>query len=290
MTSDQLVAAHHRDQERRGVLPSSVKRRDEAVRAFARYLEPRSLLDATRADVEDFLDRRHIGARTRYTWLSHLHSFYVWADREELSSLDPTARIVRPKLRRSLPRPAATGQLRQALDVADPQRRCWVLLAAYLGLRCQEIAGVRREDVLESEGLLRVVKGKGGKERLLPLHPDVLAALKALPMPRQGWVFIRPRGGPWSPCDLSNRFNRFLREAEVSATAHQLRHWFATSLYRETRDLRMTQEMMGHVDPSTTAIYTAFDLRDATEAVCALSFDDRDRSPGLRVVLGGLSA
>lgn len=171
MNTDQLIAGHHLDQGRRGVLPSSVRRRDEAVRAFARYLEPRGLLEATRGDVEEFLDRRHIGARTRYTWLSHLHAFYAWAEREELSSNDPTARIVRPRLRRSLPRPADTDQLRQALEVADPQRRCWVLLAAFMGLRCQEIAGIRREDVLEADGVLRVVKGKGGKERLLPSTP-----------------------------------------------------------------------------------------------------------------------
>ena len=62
-------------------------------------------------------------------------------------------------------------------------------LAAYAGLRCQEIAGLDREDVLEAKGLLRVVKGKGGVERIVPLHPEALAALRCLPMPRSGALF-----------------------------------------------------------------------------------------------------
>jgi hypothetical protein len=54
--------------------------------------------------------------------------------------------------------------------------RAVLSLAAYQGLRCQEIAGIERDDVLEAKGLLRVVKGKGGHERILPLHPEALAA------------------------------------------------------------------------------------------------------------------
>src|SRR5664280_310297 len=230
----ELIAAHHVDQERRGLLPTSIEKRDGQLQIFSRYLEPRSLLDAQREDVEQFLDSRNIGARTRYAWLSHLHNFYDWTLREDIGTSDPTVRIIRPKMRRSLPRPAATDQLVAALRVADPMRRCWLLLAAYMGLRCQEIAGIRREDILQDEGLLRVVKGKGGVERMIPIHPEVMAALLALPMPGVGWVFQRPGGGPWPPPRLSQRFNKFLREAGVNGTAHTLRHWFGSNLYAQS--------------------------------------------------------
>lgn len=217
----------------------------------------------------------------------------MWAEREDLTTHDPTLKIVRPKMRRSLPRPADTGELRAALEVADPQRRCWVLLAAYMGLRCQEIAGVRREDILEGEGILRVVKGKGGYERLVPLHPEVMAALVALPMPRVGWVFIRPRGGPWPAWALSENFNGFLRGAGVNATAHQLRHRFATSLYAHGRDIRMVQEMLGHANLSTTAVYTAFDTDSAGEAIRAMAFlgdELRPKRHGLTVLEGWVAS
>ena len=272
MDNTELIEAHHVDQVRRGLMPSSIRQRNDRIAIFAKWLAGTNLLEATRQDVERFLDERDIGARTRYAWLSHLHGFYAWAIRDEITADDPTARIIRPKMRRALPRPAATDELRHALTVASPVERCWVLLAAYMGLRCQEIAGMRREDVLEGEGLLRVTKAKGGKERLLPLHPQVLEALKALPMPRTGWIFDRPRGGAYNPMQMSQNFNAFLRRADVEATAHQLRHWFGTNLYAQSHDIRMTQEMLGHANPATTAIYTAFDKTAAAKAVKAMSF------------------
>ena len=130
--------------------------------------------------------------------------------------------------------------------------------------------------MLDAEGLLRVVHGKGGHEPLLPLHPDVWTALRTLPMPRTGWVFNMPTGGKFTPPRLSVYFNRQLREAGVEATAHQLRHWFGSNLYAETHDLRVVQEMMGHASPTTTAIYTAFDRRAATTGVRALGLEPLD--------------
>ena len=273
MTNDELIAAHHVDQVRRGLMPSSIECRDQRLGIFAAALSGRSMLDASRDDIEQLLDARQIGSRTRYSWLSHIHSFYVWAIREDLTLTDPTSRIVRPKMRRALPRPADTGQLRVALDHAIGPERAWLLLGALMGLRCQEIAGLRTEDLIESEHLLRVTKGKGGVERLLPLHADVLEALIALPMPPRGWIFLRPKlGGPYSPAQMSSAFNKFLHREGVSASAHQLRHWFGTNLYAACHDIRVTQEMLGHANPATTAIYTAYDVRAAAEAVASMSF------------------
>jgi integrase/recombinase XerC len=242
-----------------------------SLRTFGRWLDGGSFLDASREDVESFLDARNLGARARYTWISHIHCFYSWAIMEEHATFNPTARIQRPKLRRALPRPASSDELQLALCGATPEQRCWIVLGAFQGLRCQEIAGLRREDILGAEGLLRVVHGKGGHERLLPLHPEVFEALQLLPMPRQGWVFRQPLGGKFSPAALSVRFNAALRELGVDATAHQLRHWFGSNLYAQTQDLRVVQEMLGHSSPATTAIYTAFDRRAAAKGIQALS-------------------
>ena len=98
-------------QERRGNLPRSIEKRQGSLRAFGRWLAPRGLLDASREDVETFLDRRKgqggrkIHSRTGYVWLSHFKAFYRWAMVEELVERDPTAAIIRPKMRRTLPRP-----------------------------------------------------------------------------------------------------------------------------------------------------------------------------------------
>ena len=269
MNNDELLRRARTDQERRGQLPNTIRQRTLRLRAFARHLGERSLLEATREDIEAFLDERDIKPGTRYGWVSHIHCFYEWAIDQELTTTDPTTRIRRPKLRRSLPRPADTSQLQDALHYGDPMLRCWITLAAYQGLRVQEIAGLDRMDIDLAEGRLRVVHGKGAKERVLPLHPDVAEALICLPMPKTGRIFQRPRGGGYSPAELSRVFNQRLAEYGVEAVAHQLRHWFGTNLYAATGDLRVTQEMLGHSSPTTTAGYVSFSAKKATEGVHA---------------------
>lgn len=268
-----LLAGFLRDQERRGLLPRTIEKRRILLRCFIRWCEPRSVFELSAADVELFLDSRRGSPKTRHNWISHLHVFYAWAVRERITSFDPTAEIVRPKLRRALPRPAETGELADGIKRAGPELRAWIVLAAYCGLRVQEIAGLRREDVIESEGLLRVTHAKGGYERIVPLHPAVLACLVTLPMPRQGWVFRRPQGGPYPPHRLSVRFRQGLLDVGITSSPHTLRHWYASALYRQTHDLRLVQELLGHASPATTAIYTAFDREGASRAVELLSFD-----------------
>ncbi len=103
---------------------------------------------------------------------------------------------MRPKLPRHLPRPIGTDDLNRALLAADPRMRAWLTLAAYAGLRCVEIAGLRAEDVhLDREPpVLHLVKTKGAKERIVPLGPLVSAALRGYGLPLSGPVFTRDRG------------------------------------------------------------------------------------------------
>lgn len=276
MTDDELIDAVRIAMRRRGLMPSSIVKREICLKALSRSLG-KSPLEASKDEIELFLDGRRtrqgasIGSRTRFTWLANLASFYRWAVAEGLIEEDPTAKIIRPKTRRALPRPAPTENLHRLIERAGPKERCWVLLAAFQGLRCKEIAGLRREDVVDADGIIRVI-GKGDHERILPMHPEVLKALVALPIPRSGYVFTRARGGRYSANALSAYFNEFLRNNDAGATAHQLRHWFGTQLYQSTHDLRLTQEMLGHADPGTTAIYTAFNRRAAAEAIKELTF------------------
>ena len=270
MTDGGLIDGWHIDQQRRGLMPSTITRRATMVRSFARWLDGKGLDQATEDDVQRFLDARRVGARTRYTWISALHCFYQWAVRHEGAASDPTADIVRPKLRRTLPRPISDADLAVALELAPAEIRVWLTLAAYAGLRCAEIAGLHRDDIIGDAGVLRVV-GKGGRERLVPMHPLVVDALAAWPAPRgNGHLFRRPQGGPWPPALLSRRGSVFLHDIGIEATMHQLRHWFGTRTYQASKDLRVVQELLGHSSPTTTAIYTAFSSDDTRRAVLSL--------------------
>jgi integrase len=271
-----LIRLYRVAQDRRGDLPNSIDKREQYLKAFARWLEPRGLLEASRQDIEVFLDKRRtregrqISHHTRYLWIAHLHGFYKWAVVEELLEVDPTVAIVRPKTRRTLPRPIDGDDLVLAIRAARPDMRAMLSLAAFAGLRCQEIAGLDRDDIIEAKGLIRVRMGKGGKERIVPLHPDVMEALRCLPLPRTGAIFVRPRGGRYSPNWMSATCNRYLHDIGINATTHQCRHWFASEVYANTHDIRVTQELLGHQSPTTTAGYVAYSHVDAAAAVATL--------------------
>lgn len=91
-------------------------------------------------------------------------------------------------------------------------------------------------------------------------------------MPKNGALFIRPRGGRHLPYTVGIAISRYLKELGIDATAHQLRHWFATEVYAHGHDIRVTQELLGHSDPSTTAGYVAYSHIDAGAAVRSLTF------------------
>ncbi len=247
------------------------------LRAFARAIEPRSLTEAHKADVDAFLDQRKtrdgrkLNSRTRCHWLVVLHTFYSWALNEGLADDDPTRTIVHPRQRRRLPRPITSEDHDLAILAAPSQMRAMLTLAAFAGLRVQEIAGLDRDDIIEAKGLIRVRHGKGDRERIVPLHPDVLSALRCLPMPKTGAIFVGARGGRFTPARLSAVMAGYLHEHGIDATPHQLRHWFATAVYAHGHDIRVTQELLGHSDPSTTAAYVAYSHVGAAAAVRSLS-------------------
>lgn len=151
--------------------------------------------------------------------------------------------------------------------------RAMLSLGAYQGLRCQEIAGLSREDILDTRdpAVIVVVKGKGGYQRVLPLHPEVLSALRALPMPRSGPVFLMTMGGHHTPVTVSTAMRQYFADLGIGATGHQLRHWFGTNIYAHSKDIRLTQELLGHQSPNTTAIYVAWAAIDAAPAVESLT-------------------
>lgn len=258
------------EQEHAGLLPTTIRRRIDDLRTFQRFLG-RDPLTATRDDVNAWLDSRPLSAKTRYNLLSTLGCFYRWAVMEELCEVDPTVRIRRPKLRRYLPRPTASSDLEVALATAHPRMRAWLLLGAMSGLRCMEIAGLDRQDVhAEADPPVMIVRGKGGKERVVPLHPLVAMAIEDAGSHRRGPLFPNARGGCFSPAAVSQQINAHLHGLGIDSTAHQLRHRFGTEVYRMSRDLRMVQELLGHASPTTTAVYAAWSPKDAGVVVAQL--------------------
>lgn len=263
-----LASLYREHQQRRGLRPRTIDKNTKAVAQYLDFAAPDDDLSHTTADtIEAFLATRAVGARTRYWWLSCLHTFYRWAIRHGHATSDPTELIDRPRVRQNLPRPIATADLAFALQGAEPTTAAMMSLMAFAGLRCMEVAGLDRADVLDTHEhpMLVVADGKGGKQRAVPLHEHTLASLRCLPLPRSGRVFDMP---PWK---VSQVVNRYMHGLGIDATAHCLRHWYATECYRTSHDLRLVQELLGHSSPTTTAVYTKLDMTAALPVVAKLA-------------------
>ena len=248
---------------RRNLSPGTIEKRMSVIRRLSAHAGC-DVTKVTSEQIEAWLDSRTNCPRTRYTDISHISAFFKWAIREGHAEHDPTARVDRPKVRAGLPRPIDDDDLRIALRQAtDPQLSAMLHLAAFGGLRCAEIAQLRSEDI---NGDMMLINGKGGKQRVVPVHPLIHAALRALHAPAYGCCSRCPPGR----CHTSYRDH--LQACGARASAHQLRHWFGTNAYEASGgDLRMVQELMGHSSPTTTAIYTQWARGRSLEVVTSMT-------------------
>lgn len=268
MGDAEIIASYLLWQDRLGHTKSTLVNRRTKLHALTKRFP--SLMDVTTEDLEAFLDSRRLkpGGRGRYDWVSMMTVFYGWAVDQGLIEESPALGLVRPKVRRGQPRNIAYELVRDAAGRAGPMMRCWVVLAGLNGLRCMEIAGLRRENVqdLVERPTLRI-EGKGQKVRTIPAHPDVIEALHDYGMPKRGLVFVGNEGVGFSPAHVSARLNRYLRSVGIDATAHQLRHTFATELLHVSGNIYAVQKMLGHSDASTTSVYAQLRDEDAAEAM-----------------------
>ena len=229
--------------------------------------------------VRRFIDRlagAGLSARTQARKLSAIRQFQQFLMLEGLRDGDPTSTVDAPRLGRPLPKVldfADVDALLAAARDADGWRG--VRLAALLeilyatGLRVSELVGLKLSS-LSRDGRIVTVRGKGGKERLVPLGEGARDALN-------DWLPLRDRmakdgggPGPWMfPSRAAaghvtrDAFAKQLRDLAVAAgvdparvSPHVLRHAFATHLLANGADLRSVQQMLGHADISTTQIYT----------------------------------
>lgn len=188
---------------------------------------------------------------SRRSYRSALRTFYGWAHASGYIDHNPAALLPPVKVNHHPPRPTPEVVLARALLAADPRVQLMILLAARQGLRRGEIALVHSRDLVEDLGgwSLRV-HGKGDKERVIPLHSDLAGRLQVLPW---GWAFPGEKDGHLSPRWIGTLVKRAL--GEDGWTTHTLRHRFATSAYRGSRDLLAVQELLGHSKPETTRNY-----------------------------------
>lgn len=197
--------------------------------------------------------RRALKAESRKSIRSSLRSFYSWAFKSGLIKVDPAYPLEAIKVPKTEARNATNEQVTAGLAAEDlsPRDRAVILLARIGCLRRAEIANLHTS---ARTGHMLIVKGKGEKERPVPLPPILFDALVALEGPEPGWYFPGRGGNPIAPESVW----RIVR-GHVGINTHALRHAGATASFRATRNIRAVQELLGHTNVATTQRYVHVD-------------------------------
>lgn len=207
--------------------------------------------------------------------ISAIRTYFAFLAGEGRLDADPSDRLQGPRLGRTLPEPLSRAEVEALLAAPALEHplawrdRALLELGYGAGLRVSELCGLGLQDLLFSEGLVRVM-GKGSKERLVPVGRGVVGTVSIYlhslrPTLDRGRsrdrVFLNARGSPLSRVGAWGIVKRWSGIAGIgkTVTPHTLRHTFATHLLEGGADLRAVQEMLGHADLATTQLYTHVD-------------------------------
>lgn len=241
---------------------------------FCLFLKGENLMTVTGLDIESYLAHRvDLGLKPRSTArsISALKRFYQYFVREKIISDSPMLNIAQPKAGQSLPKTLSEAEVEALLNAPNTEEAMGLRDKAMLellyatGLRVSELVGLRMEQINLRQAVV-FVKGKGNKERLVPLGEEAMYWLEQFlkggraQMIKHATDFVFPskRGVGMTRQTFWHRIKHYaiLASVESPLSPHTMRHAFATHLLNHGVDLRVVQMMLGHSDLSTTQIYT----------------------------------
>ncbi|HZK15950.1 MAG TPA: tyrosine recombinase XerC [Solirubrobacterales bacterium] len=231
------------------------------------------------------LSAERAAAATVARKLAAIRGLYDFLVRTERSGQNPADLVSSPKREQKLPKVLTGEQVRELLEripgrtPLELRDRAMLELAYSCGLRCEEIVNLD-QGALDFETEQLRVRGKGGKDRLLPVGEPAQRALRRYSErgrhalagdPREPALFLSKSGRRLSNSDVTRRLGLWVREAALAAgvSPHSLRHSFATHLLEGGADLRTIQELLGHASISSTQVYTRVDAARLREAYAA---------------------
>jgi integrase/recombinase XerD len=261
----------------KGLRPLTCEAYERDLTQFAEYLEREDSLLATarQSHVAGFLDHLHrhgVESRSAARKLSCLRGFYRWLLLDRRLQHDPTVNLESLSTWKVLPKSLAESEVASMLNVAETAanhsqagpkalRDLAILELLYAsGLRVSELTNLRIEDLSLDEARIRL-RGKGDKERIVPLGAPAIQALETYlkqgrpqlgKRQRDSWLFLSERGQP-----LTRQWIwRLVKASDSTASPHKLRHSCATHMVEHGADLRSVQILLGHADIATTQVYT----------------------------------
>jgi integrase/recombinase XerC len=234
---------------------------------FSRFLDKTPVEDVGYPDLRRFLAElkgKNLKPRSLSRKLSSLRSFFKYLQREKIIQTNPAKLLVTPKLDKPLPHFMSEEETVKLIEapksgkLASLRDKAIFEMLYSTGIRVSELVGLDVDDVDFIGNIIKVM-GKGKKERMVPVGDTALNALKAYIDVRQKdakFIFANKNGTRLTDRSVRNIINKYiLKEAMTQhVTPHMFRHSFATHLLNHGADLRSVQELLGHVNLSTTQI------------------------------------
>ncbi|MHA1978115.1 MAG: site-specific tyrosine recombinase/integron integrase [Candidatus Hodarchaeales archaeon] len=279
----------------KGYSPKTIREYSYDLQMFNNYNDERSIEMRTTTDLRRFFlhlkRERKYSPRSLHRKICSLKSFYKFLKKEAFISSNPAENIESPKIPKSLPKTISVEETLTLLKTPNNIRDRTILFLLYgTGMRVSELSDLNMNCVDLDNRMLRIIKGKGNKDRLIPL-PDVL-----IPIIEE--YMINRRSDSSSPALVLNRSGNRLTSRSIQRlvkkyreladlqdkklTPHTLRHAFATHLLANSVDIRVIQELLGHASLSTTQLYTHVSLehlRKSYDLGHPLSEQNKEKTP-----------
>ena len=269
----------------------TVENRDSYLSFFIGWCEQRSLgypQEITKPILESYQrhlfyhrkdDGKPLSFRAQHSRLVPVRAFFKWLTRQNVLLYNPASELELPRLETRLPKHVlSAAEAEQILSIPDTREplglrdRAMMEVLYSTGIRRSELMKLSVYDFDPERRTLMVRQGKGRKDRMVPIGERAIAWLRkyldgSRPElaiePDDGSLFLTHQGESFTPSRLTQLVRRYVQDAELgkSGSCHLFRHTMATLMLEGGADIRYIQAMLGHVDLSTTQIYTQVSIR-----------------------------
>lgn len=256
----------------RGLTPATIRARRWTLNRLAICID-RPLREAQTGHIQ-FWEQTVVAGlapQSRRAYIGHVRAFYRWARSTGRVTADPSTMLTRPRVPKPLPHPIAEGDLTRAISQASAKLAAMMVLMSDAGLRCMEVANLMWSDITVSEGhtWITVRRGKGSKDRVVPIGETVQRALRRHGTKTRGPVFIGRDGRQIRPSSVSQIVNGHLARLGIASTAHKLRARYATQA-AEVLDTPLVAQLCGWESLETARHYVKPDRERSAQLVAAL--------------------
>ena len=261
----------------RGLSENSVFSYGYDLKKFQQYLDlnKKNFLKVTTADISDYLKEqktKNISTRSSARAVAALRQFYNYLKEEKQVDENPADTIETPEIHKSLPEYLTIEEVEELFssiqedDIYELRDKAMFELMYSSGLRISETCNLRVID-MDTQNMLVNVRGKGGRDRLVPFGEKSYTILKKymeegrkniLKNRESDYIFISKKSENINRKSAWRLLKKYLERTSITkvVTPHTFRHSFATHLIENNADLRSVQKLLGHIDISTTQIYT----------------------------------